>query len=275
MAKTLRITTRNATFQQWLALLSNRNKRQRAAEFIVQGVRPINLAVEHGWHVRALLFTEERSLSRWARTILARAGDATRVTLAPELLQELSGKDEETPELLAVVGLPDDDLSRIPVSPDMLIVAFDRPSTPGNIGTLIRSADAFGASGVVITGHAADPYDPKAVRASTGSLFAVPVVRVASHRDILDWAASLRARGTVLEILGTDEHGSHDIADHDLTGAKIIAIGNETQGLSAAWRDACDEILRIPIGGSASSLNAAAAGTIVLYEAARQRTRAG
>ncbi|GLI01266.1 TrmH family RNA methyltransferase [Phytohabitans aurantiacus] len=275
MAKTLRITTRNATFQQWLALLSNRNKRQRAAEFIVQGVRPINLAVEHGWHVRALLFTEERSLSRWARTILARAGDATRVTLAPELLQELSGKDEETPELLAVVGLPDDDLSRIPVSPDMLIVAFDRPSTPGNVGTLIRSADAFGASGVVITGHAADPYDPKAVRASTGSLFAVPVVRVASHRDILDWAASLRARGTVLEILGTDEHGSHDIADHDLTGAKIIAIGNETQGLSAAWRDACDEILRIPIGGSASSLNAAAAGTIVLYEAARQRTRAG
>jgi tRNA G18 (ribose-2'-O)-methylase SpoU len=275
VAKTLRITTRNATFQQWLALLSNRNKRQRAAEFIVQGVRPINLAVEHGWHVRALLFTEERSLSRWARTILARAGDATRVTLAPELLQELSGKDEETPELLAVVGLPDDDLSRIPVSPDMLIVAFDRPSTPGNVGTLIRSADAFGASGVVITGHAADPYDAKAVRASTGSLFAVPVVRVASHRDILDWAASLRARGTVLEILGTDEHGSHDIADHDLTGAKIIAIGNETQGLSAAWRDACDEILRIPIGGSASSLNAAAAGTIVLYEAARQRTRAG
>lgn len=273
MAKTLKITTRNATFQQWLALLSNRNKRQRAAEFIVQGVRPISLAIEHGWPVRALLFAKEQKLSRWAHAILDRASDAVQVTMAPELLQELSGKDQESPELLAVVGLPDDDLFRIPVGPDMLILAFDRPSTPGNIGTLVRSADALGASGVVITGHAADPYDPKAVRASTGSLFAVPVVRVASQRDILDWVASLRARGTALEILGTDEHGSHDIADHDLTGAKIIAIGNETQGLSAAWRDACDEMLRIPIGGSASSLNAAAAGTIVLYEAARQRTR--
>jgi TrmH family RNA methyltransferase len=274
VVRTLRITTRNATFQQWLAMLSNRTKRQRAAEFIVQGVRPISLAVEHGWHVRALLFTEEQALSRWAHGILNRASDAARVVLAPELLHELGGKDDESAELLAVVGLPADDLSRMPVSPDMLILVFDRPATPGNIGTLIRSADAFGASGVVITGHAADPYDPRAVRASTGSLFAVPVVRTASHRDVLDWATSLRARGTALEILGTDEHGSHDLAEHDLTGAKIIAIGNETQGLSAAWRDACDQILRIPIGGSASSLNAAAAGTIVLYEAARQRTRA-
>jgi tRNA G18 (ribose-2'-O)-methylase SpoU len=274
VVKTLRITTRNATFQQWLAMLSNRSKRRRAAEFIVQGVRPISLAVDHGWPVRALLFSEEHALSRWAHDILDRAGDAVRVTLAPELLHELGGKDEESPELLAVVGLPEDDLCRIPVSPDMLVLVFDRPTTPGNIGTLVRSADALGASGVVITGHAADPYDPKAVRASTGSLFAVPVVRMASHRDVLDWAASLRARGTPLEILGTDEHGSHDIAEHDLTGATIIAVGNETQGLSGAWREACDQILRIPIGGSASSLNAAAAGTIVLYEAARQRTRA-
>ncbi|MDG4830451.1 TrmH family RNA methyltransferase [Solwaraspora sp. WMMD1047] len=273
MARTLRITTRNATFQQWQAMLGNRNKRQRAGEFIVQGVRPISLAVAHGWQIRALLYAEERTLSRWAGDILDRAGDAVRVTLAPELLHELGGKDEESPELLAVVGQPADDLSRIPVTPELLALVFDRPTTPGNIGTLVRSADALGASGVVITGHAADPYDPKAVRASTGSLFAVPVVRVASHRDVLDWVGSLRSGGTEIEIVGTDEHGSRDIAGYDLTGARVIAIGNETQGLSAGWRDACDQTVRIPIGGSASSLNAAAAGTIVLYEAARQRSR--
>ena len=258
------ITTRNATFQQWQALLTNRTKRQRAGEFLVQGVRPISLAVERGWQVRAVLFADGRELSGWAGGVLA--GIDRRFALAPELMRELGGKDDESPELLAVVGLPDDDLSRIPIGRATLVVVFDRPTTPGNIGTLIRSADAFGAAGVVITGHAADPYDPKAVRASTGSLFAVPVVRVPSHREVVQWLF-----GTGVEILGTDEHGDVDIAKHDLTGPKVIVIGNETQGLSTGWRESCDRILRIPIGGAASSLNAAAAGTVVLYEAARQR----
>jgi TrmH family RNA methyltransferase len=271
----LKITTRNATFQQWQAALTNRGKRQQLGEFVVQGVRAVTFAVEHGWQIRALLFADGRPLSRWAHGILDRATEATRVALAPELLHELGGKDDDNPELLAVVGLPDDDLARIPAGSDMLTVLFDRPASPGNIGTLIRSADAFGASGVVITGHAADPYDPRAVRASTGSLFAVPVVRVASHREVADWAAALRARQVAVEILGTDENGEQDITGHDLTGPKIIAIGNETRGLSAALRQSCDRILRIPIGGAASSLNAAAAGTVVLYEAARQRKQTG
>ena len=275
MARTPRITTRNATFQQWQALLTNRTKRQRAGEFVVQGVRPIMLAVEHGWQVRVLLHPDGRELSRWARGILDRVSGASRVALAPDLMHDLGGKDDESPELLAVVGLPDDRLSRIPTGSDMLVMVFDRPTTPGNIGTLVRSADAFGASGVVVTGHAADPYDPKAVRASTGSLFAVPVVRVPSHREVIDWATSSREGGTPVEIVGTDEHGDLDIADHDLTGPKIIAVGNETHGLSAAWRQSCDRMVRIPIAGAASSLNAATAATVVLYEAARQRARAG
>ena len=273
VGKTLSITTRNATFQQWLAALTNRAKRGQLGEFVVQGVRPISLAVEHGWPIRALLFPAHRALSGWARDILDRAGAAARYALAPELLHELGGKDDEIPELLAVVEMPGDDLSRIAAGPGMLTMLFDRPATPGNIGTLIRSADAFGASGVVITGHAADPYDPRAVRASTGSIFAVPVVRAASHREVVDWADSRRAEGVAVSLVGTDEHGDEEIAEHDLTGPTIIAIGNETRGLSAGLRQACDHILRIPIGGSASSLNAAAAGTVVLYEAARQRGR--
>ncbi|MEH1017783.1 TrmH family RNA methyltransferase [Micromonospora sp. CPCC 206060] len=271
MAKTLKITTRNATFQQWQALLTNRTKRQRAGEFVVQGVRPVTLAVEHGWEIRALLYPDGQSLSRWSRGILERVSGASRVAVAPELLRELGGKDEESPELLAVVGLPEDRLQRIPRAADMLVMVFDRPTTPGNIGTLVRSADAFGASGVVITGHAADPYDPKAVRASTGSLFAVPVVRVPSHREVLDWVGSLRAAEVPVEIVGTDEHGDVDIAEHDLSGPKIIAVGNETHGLSTTWRESCDRMVRIPITGAASSLNAASAATVVLYEAARQR----
>ncbi len=261
----LRVTSRNAAFQQWQALLSNRVKRQRTREFIVQGVRPITLAVERGWPVHVMIYDISRPLSRWAAGMLAASG-ADRVAMAPELLAELGEKDGGVPEMVAVAEIPPDDFARIPHSPPLLAMAFDRPAGPGNIGTLIRSADAFGAHGLIVTGHAADPYDPKSVRASTGSLFAGPVIRAASHADVTGWARTRSAR-----IIGTDEKGEADIAAVDLTGPAVIVIGNETAGLSAAWRQACDVIARIPITGAASSLNAAAAATVVLYEASRQR----
>jgi TrmH family RNA methyltransferase len=231
----------------------------------VQGVRPITLAIEHRWELRALIYDADRPLSSWARETIQKTQTAP-VAMATELITELGEKPEDPPELVAVAAIPPDDLARIDVSTDFLGIAFDRPTSPGNIGTLIRSADAFGASGLIVTGHAADPYDPKSVRASTGSLFAVPVVRTAAATDVLSWASSKQ-----IAIVGTDENGTTDIADRDLTGPVLLVIGNETTGLSAAWRDACDVMVRIPITGSASSLNAANAGTIALYEAARQR----
>lgn len=183
--------------------------------------------------------------------------------MAPGLLAELAGKDDA--ELVAVAELPPDDLARIGL--DGTVVVFDRPSDPGNLGTVVRSADAFRASGVVVTGHAADAYDPRAVRASTGSLFAVPVVRVSSPGEVVEWARSAN-----VPIIGTDEGGTRDISRYDLRGPALIVLGNETRGMSASWLAACDEVLRIPIGGAASSLNAAAAATVLLYEVARQRT---
>lgn len=270
MTRELHITRANAQYQQWLALLDNRTKRQRAREFLVQGVRPITLAIEYDWPVRALIRDGRRSPSRWAQDILDRAG-GVRVAMDPVLLRELGGKDEEVPELVAVVGLPEDDLGRIPVGPYFLGAVFDRPSSPGNIGTTLRSLDAFGGVGLVVTGHAADPYDPRAVRASTGSLLAVPVVRTTSHREVLDWVAGVRGDGVPLQVLGTDEHGDVDITDTDLSSPTLLVIGNETSGLSTAWRGACDAAVRIPMTGAASSLNAASAATVVLYEASRQR----
>ena len=267
MSRALRVTTRNASFQQWQALLTNRAKRHRSGEFLVQGVRPISLAVDHGWDVRTLIYPDRRALSGWARDVLDRTG-ARPVAMAAELVAELADKDDA--ELIAVVGMPDTE--EIAADPHLLAVVFDRPSTPGNVGTLIRSADAFGASGVIVAGHAADPYDPKSVRASTGSLFALPVVRAEGPDEVLDWVAGLRAAGLPVRLVATDEHGAVDVADCDLTGPRVLLIGNETSGLSAAWRDAADVTVRIPITGAASSLNAAAAGTVVLYEAARQRS---
>lgn len=266
----MRVSARNALFQQWQALLANRAKRHRLGEFLVHGVRPITMAVAHRWAVRALLYDDSASLSRWASDLLATT-DATRVAVASHLLAELGAKDEGAPELIAVAAIPPDDLQRIPSGPEMLVVVLDRPTNPGNIGTIIRSADAFAATGVIVTGHAADVYDPKAVRASTGSVFAVPTVRVPSHQPVLDWVTRLRQEHPAIQIIATDEHGETDLAEIDLRAPTVLLVGNETVGLSAAWRAEADRIARIPISGAASSLNAAVAASISLYEVARHR----
>ena len=267
----VRVSSRNARFQVWQALLGNRNKRQRAGEFLVQGVRPISIAVQHGWPIRALIHDADRPLSRWAQDVLREQRGAERVSMAADLLAELGEKDETAPELIAVMEMPPDDLDRIKVEPDFLGVVFDRPTGPGNIGSIIRSADAFGADGLIVTGHAADVYDPKSVRASTGSIFALPSVRVPSQREVMEWVTTRRTEGIPIVIVGTDEHGSVDLFDYDLTQPTLLLIGNETSGLSAAWKDLADQLVRIPMTGSASSLNAASAATAVLYEASRQR----
>lgn len=264
------VSVRNARFQEWQALLTNRAKRQRARAFLVQGVRPISIAIERDWPLHALLYADGARLSRWATQALDQTR-ATTIAVAPHLLAELADKADGDPELIAVARLGEDDLERVPREADMFTVVFDRANSPGNIGTLIRSADAFGATGVVITGHAADPYAPQAVRASTGSLFALPVLRAASVHDVLDWVERTREAGLPTRIVGTDESGDQDLAEVDLTGPTVLVVGNETTGMSAAWRTACQTMARIPMSGAASSLNAAAAATVACYERARQR----
>ena len=124
---------------------------------------------------------------------------------------------------------------------------------------------------MIITGHGADPYDPRAVRASTGSIFTIPSVRLAGPADAMAWVSATRHSGVPVQVVGTDETGTHPIERVDLTRPTLIVTGTEKTGMSAGWREACDVIAKIPIGGHASSLNAANATSIVLYEAARQR----
>ncbi len=274
-----RVTVRNATFQQWETLLTNRTKRHRAGHVLVQGVRPLTVALESGLTVREWLVDGDRTLSVWASELTARVR-APRFDVAPELMRELGGKDDAAPEVLAVVALPDDDLSRVPAraasdGAPLLAVALDRPTSPGNVGTVARSVDAFGAHGVVVTGHAADPYDPKAVRASTGSVFAVPVVTAASASEVVERFGAARPAGSgPMQVVGTDEDGDLDLADVDLTLPTLVVTGNEARGLSAQWREACDVVARIPMQAkAASSLNMASATAVVLYEALRQRER--
>jgi len=272
-AQKLLISKRNSTFQVLASLVSNRQKRQQARRFVVEGVQPINIALAHGWQCEGVIYECGAALSRWAAGIVNRSSIPIRYEMTRDLLEELSGKDD-TSELLAVVAMPDETLDRIPIRPNLLVAIVDRPSNPGNLGTLIRSCDAFGVHAVVVTGHAVDPYDPATITASRGSLFAIPVLRVASPMDLRSWIAKVvRTLGTC-RVVGAYEKATLDEDQHDFAQPTVAVFGNETQGLSRAYQDLCDTMVRIPMVGSATSLNVSVAAAIILYEITRQRRSA-
>jgi tRNA G18 (ribose-2'-O)-methylase SpoU len=269
-AHTIRIYSENNDFQYVETLRRKREKRQKQREFFVEGVRPLNLALQYHWPIRALLYSRERKLSDWAENILLASPAQIHYELPWSLYAKLSSKSEPS-ELIALVTMPADDLARIPCEENLLVVVFDRPASPGNLGTIIRSCDALNVHGLIITGHSVDLYDPETISATTGSFFSVPSVRLSSSRDLLPWVADLKARFGEVQVVGSDEKGSVDLDQHNFALPTILVVGNETWGMSAAYHELCDTIVRIPIQGAASSLNVASATSILLYEINRQR----
>ena len=172
---------------------------------------------------------------------------------------------------MAVVRMPADDLSRIVPGASPRVVIFDRPSSPGNLGSSIRSADALGADGMIVMGHGVDVYDPETISASRGSLFAVPTVRLGGPRELDPWLETLAERYPATQVLALEEQGDVDLWDVDFRKPTVLLLGNEKWGLSAGLKERATIAARIPMQGAASSLNVAAAGSIALYEMARQR----
>lgn len=267
----VKIFSENADFQVIEALRRSRSKRAQTGQFFVEGVRAINQALLHGWQPAAWVYSREKRLSDWAENILARSTARKHFEMPLALLEKLSQK-EDTSELLALFPIPKNDLARIPLRENPFILLLDRPASPGNLGSIIRSCDALGGDGLLITGHAADLYDPETIRASTGSFFAVPSVLFPSCKELLPWLETLRQRFPGLQLVGTSAKGKIPLPSHDFTPPAILVIGNETHGLSQACRQLCDVMVRIPMFGAASSLNVASAASIMMYEVTRQRT---
>jgi len=267
---TLRIQTRTDDFQLLEVLSRNRKKRSKLRQFLVEGVQSINLLLANEWKVESFVYSPERKRSSWAKEILSASRAARHIELADELMAELSDRDE-TSELIAVARMPERGLGDIPTTAPALIVVVDRPANPGNLGTLIRSCDALDAQGVVLCGHAVDPFDPRTIRASAGSLFALPVISQTSTADLTAWLDRLRNELAGLKIVGSSAGATTSSAAHDFLDSTVLVIGNERSGLSRAFSELCDEIVAIPMSGSVSSLNVSCGASILLYEIGRQR----
>jgi 23S rRNA (uridine2479-2'-O)-methyltransferase len=269
-----KVVTKNAVYQKFEVLRSNRNKRYKYQEFLVEGVRNINEAIKKGWDIKSFLYSNDRKLSEWAKEVLAGTPAQVNYELNAQLLKELSGK-EDTSELLAIVGMRSDSMASLKLSKNPMLAMFDRPSNKGNLGTIIRSCDALGVEALMITGHAVDLYDPEVVSASMGSFFSLPVVRVPENQKMIEFISGMKKQNPVFQTIGTTAHQEHPIYDLNLTGPVLFMLGNETDGLCNAFKECCDALATIPMAevSYATSLNVGCAATVMFYEASRQRSQ--
>lgn len=267
----INIFSKNSTYQKFEVLKTNRNKRYRYNEFLVEGVRSLNEAVKNHWNIKALLY-DKNNLSDWARNMIQTVSTEQNYCLTAELMQELSGKTDSS-ELMAIIEMREDRLESIPLSNNPFIILFDRPSNKGNLGTMIRSCDALGVDMLIITGHAVDLYDPDVVVSVMGSFFNLPVVRIADNTELFTYIADLKKRHPDLKVIGTTAHKESPIYNENLTRPVIIMMGNETMGLNKTFKEYCNTLCTIPMDDKsyASSFNVSCVASILMYEVVRQR----
>jgi len=234
-----------------LSLLEKRKAREDEGKFVVEGE---HLIEEAGENVEFIIHT--RALPSY----LAAGNRAVKVS-QKEFARMSSVM---TPAgLLAVVRKPEQTLADI--KPGLVVFCVEIQD-PGNLGTIIRGADAAGAAGVILSRGTVDLFNQKVIRSTQGSLFHLPIVQI---KDAAETIRQLKKRG--FKVVATEGQGARPHFKADLSGPVVILIGNEGAGLSPEVMKLADETVSIPMPGKAESLNAAMAATVILYEAVRQR----
>lgn len=251
------------------AVVRLRTRRQRDATrtFIVEGYRELLRLVDAGSTPQTLFVCPELYVGSNERALVGRCRDAGAevVEVAPAPFHKASYRDR--PEgLLAIADQFDTTLDTIPLAENPLVLVAESIEKPGNLGTMLRTAEAAGLSGVIVADPTTDPFNPNVVRASLGTIFAIPL----SITDTPTAIAHLRSAG--LSIVATTPDAVLPHYEADLTGPTALAVGSEQYGLGSAWLEGADTKVAIPMPGSVDSLNAAMAAGIVVFEALRQRS---
>jgi TrmH family RNA methyltransferase len=259
----------NATVKL-LKSLDRKKARSETGLFLAEGARLAEEALNHGWspaYVLAGLSALERPQTAALLARMKKAGART-LTASEKVLAAVSRKDNPQ----TVVAAFKQRVSKLPEfetdGPRRWIALYE-VRDPGNLGTVIRTADAAGLSGVILIGQTCDPFSVEAVRATMGSLFAMPIA-MARFADFNQWRTRIGARMVAASMRGTH---AHDKANY---GQKsVVLMGNEQAGLPETVEDECDELVRIPMMGAADSLNLASAASVMIYEVWRSRGYAG
>jgi RNA methyltransferase, TrmH family len=234
----------------------------------VEGVRMIEEAIRSGLRFQAVFFSE--SGSAHATRLLPQIGSQVEVLLLPDEVFVSAVSTESPQGVAALVKLrPHKFEDLMEAGANALLVGIAGIQDPGNLGTIIRSAEAFGARAVLLGEKTVSHFNPKAVRGSAGSLLRQPLLRVKLGESI----TALKQRG--VKVLATSSHKGKPLHEADFTGAAMIVVGNEGAGVPQEILSMADELVTIPHAPRVESLNAGIAASILLYEAARQRKQIG
>lgn len=250
-----------------IAQLKTKKGRKKQKRFLVEGVRLCEEAVKSAWEIQSLLYTGDAQENPRVKTILRNAEkrEIELFQIKTDLLNRLS--DTVTSQGMVGVAKISD------FSPDSLfqkrpefILALDSIKDPGNMGTLIRTADAFGADGVILSEDCVDLFNPKAVRSTMGSIFHLPILR---EIDLRNFLSDLKKKN--FKIVLTELKNGKNVDSVDSPGKICLVMGSEPEGVSKDLIQLADHLVKIPIRGKAESLNVAVACGILLYEMTKKR----
>lgn len=245
--------------------LTQKKNRDQSGTFIAEGLKLVIDALELGWTIRTLIYSKAGRGKSAVEQVAARtvASGGLVLEASEKVVSAIARRDN--PQM--VMGVFEQRLTRLadvrPKEAETWI-ALDRVRDPGNLGTIIRTADAAGASGIILIGETTDPFSLETVRATMGSVFAVPIVRTGADA-FLTWRRSADCR-----LVGTHLAGAVDYRTIDYRSKPVVLLmGNEQAGLPDELAKACDALARIPQAGRADSLNLAVATGVMIFEARR------
>ena len=251
-------SAQNPKFKNLLLLQEKSKARREQGLFVVEGRRELQHCIEAGFTVRTVFVCPEIAGDRWP----VGAGNLIEI---PETLYRKAAYRESTEGIIAEVEVRERRLEDLPLREHPLVVVLESVEKPGNLGAVLRSADAARADAVIVCDPLTDLWNPNLIRASLGGIFTVPTV-CASSAETIAW---LRAHG--IRILTAQLQDSSWYYDTDMTGGTALVMGTESTGLTDLWREAADAHIRIPMLGRLDSLNVSVSAAILLFEAVRQR----
>lgn len=241
--------------------LEQKKHRQETGLCFIEGLRTVGEAVQTGAQVEELVIAPELLVSDFGQSLLTHPAvqNLEHIEVSTEVFQKIAHK--EGPQGIgAIIKQQWRVLEQVDIKPNDLWVALDAISDPGNLGTIMRTAEAVGCCGVILLGNSTDPYDPTAVKASMGALFSLVLIK-SDWNSFQKWQVTRK-----INLIGTSDNAKMDYQSPTYQRPLILIMGSERHGLSEAMQSACDHMVFIPMKGRSDSLNLAVATAVVLYE---------